>query len=482
LHAYGDTIMRIYREFGEISNLKLNMAKTLVIPLWAADIHSLRNGHFAREFPSWNGACLDTHGTYLGFVLGPGRAETAWAKPQAKYIERAKLWSLPQIGLHHTALVYNTFVISVLSYVWQLCEPPGLVLDCEAPTLAKLVPGPFRWAIPSDLYRLSTLFGFPIDFKSIYCSALAAKGRVFCSEDFPFVAKARELDDLQYGGHSNIDLPLSWLLWFQSSYVRVICRAARACVLHNAPPKTLYKDLLAKASETKVEGAEHRARKQLQRTIYGKLVNSDLYPHIEDRVRHKIERWCLDPDLPGHVSRRLVHHLPRLGKLVAPRVVAAVLRTLYNGWCTARRFQSVGCCCMGCQYLGTDSIEHYARCPLTSQLREQLHLSERFHSLLGFLGGLRDQSDHERTLNSLVVFAVYSTVNNLRHAGHLPADQVSHMLMEYVKLGAGGNSYSLSVLHSVLMGSEMPEAPQRRRKRRKVHMKREGFEYVGDDL
>jgi len=49
-------------------------------------------------------------------------------------------------------------------------------LDSEEVTFAKLVPGPFRWNMLSPLPTL--LLGFSIDFGSMYCSALAAKGRV----------------------------------------------------------------------------------------------------------------------------------------------------------------------------------------------------------------------------------------------------------------------------------------------------------------
>jgi hypothetical protein len=169
------------------------------------------------------------------------------------------------------------------------------------------------------------------------------------------------------------------------------------------------------------------------------------------------------------VARRLVHHLPRLGKLVAPRVISTILRTLYNGWCTARRFQGSSCCKLGCPYQGTDSIEHYAQCKHTTALRNKLGLPATFHSLLGFIGGIKEQTDAQRTLNSLVVYAVYSSVNHIRHHSPLPEDQVAYMLMEHVKLGAGGHRYSLGVLQSVLMGSDLPEVTQRRQKRRKVH-------------
>ena len=52
----------------------------------------------------------------------------------------------------------------------------------------------------------------------------------------------------------------------------------------------------------------------------------------------------------------------RLRGLVPPRVVAAVIRTWYDGWLSQRRFQSRGSCCLfGCGH-GEDSVQHYMRC------------------------------------------------------------------------------------------------------------------------
>ena len=59
--------------------------------------------------------------------------------------------------------------------------------------------------------------------------------------------------------------------------------------------------------------------------------------------------------------------VPRLRKLVPPKVLAAVLRTLFNGWCTRRRFQARGRCLFGCR-MGADAVDHYIEC---SRLHQQ---------------------------------------------------------------------------------------------------------------
>ncbi len=58
---------------------------------------------------------------------------------------------------------------------------------------------------------------------------------------------------------------------------------------------------------------------------------------------------------------RAARVMSRLRSLVPPRVLAAVLRTWYNGWCKKRRFQSSGECLFGCS-LGEDSVDHYMSC------------------------------------------------------------------------------------------------------------------------
>eukprot|EP00972_Heterocapsa_arctica_P008886 1303721-Heterocapsa_arctica.AAC.1 len=50
-----------------------------------------------------------------------------------------------------------------------------------------------------------------------------------------------------------------------------------------------------------------------------------------------------------------------MGKIVAPRVAAAVWGLLWNRWTTARRFQGVAACVLCCTH-GDDAIEHYVGC------------------------------------------------------------------------------------------------------------------------
>eukprot|EP00973_Karenia_brevis_P003506 484359-Karenia_brevis.AAC.1 len=63
------------------------------------------------------------------------------------------------LGLQYSALVYNTFSLSVLGYVGQLEKPPQYVEEQEAAALRKVAPWPGNWASPDDLWRLQEHYG-----------------------------------------------------------------------------------------------------------------------------------------------------------------------------------------------------------------------------------------------------------------------------------------------------------------------------------
>ena len=76
--------------------------------------------------------------------------------------------------------------------------------------------------------------------------------------------------------------------------------------------------------------------------------------------------------------------LTTLGNLVPHRVKAALLRTHWNGWLTAKRWQKSSerrdCrCCFGCN--APDAIEHYADCSVVSDFARRYLRLPRINSL-----------------------------------------------------------------------------------------------------
>ena len=95
---------------------------------------------------------------------------------------------------------------------------------------------------------------------------------------------------------------------------------------------------------------------------------------VATHVRRRLDRWPLG-SLPGHRPQRLLSNLSSISSLVPPRVLSAVMRTAFNGWCTAQRFQKHSSCIFGCDS-SQDSIEHYSSCSQFLLLGER-HLQLR---------------------------------------------------------------------------------------------------------
>ena len=70
--------------------------------------------------------------------------------------------------------------------------------------------------------------------------------------------------------------------------------------------------------------------------------------------------------LGSHRVQRVLTILARLRTLVAPRVQAAFLRAVCNGWNTSARYQGTAACRFGCAQ-ELDSISHFAVCPYTNE-------------------------------------------------------------------------------------------------------------------
>ena len=109
-----------------------------------------------------------------------------------------------------------------------------------------------------------------------------------------------------------------------------------------------------------------RARFQKSACLY---LIPRLYPlHSENFLYGKLNRWrgvAGMPERPAANARRCLKNISQLKGLVLPRVQQAVLSTICNRWCTARRFQqATEPCKLGCS-TGEDSLEHYCICSRT---------------------------------------------------------------------------------------------------------------------
>ena len=90
----------------------------------------------------------------------------------------------------------------------------------------------------------------------------------------------------------------------------------------------------------------------------------------ETRMRSKLDRWNFS-GIPRVTPRRCIGALAVLRRRSAPKIAAAFLRTLWNGWITGRRFQSYRGCRFCCgEFFHQDSIEHYSGCATVHKFRK----------------------------------------------------------------------------------------------------------------
>lgn len=84
------------------------------------------------------------------------------------------------VALHFNARVYNTFVLTALSYLGQVCEIPDGALASEAKALRKMAPGPGHWCTAQDLYNLDAIASLPVGFGSVRICSWASRSSPRC--------------------------------------------------------------------------------------------------------------------------------------------------------------------------------------------------------------------------------------------------------------------------------------------------------------
>ena len=74
-----------YMDLATISNLNLNLPKTICIPLWATSI-PIAKATIVAICPGWSQNEVSSTGKYLGFYVGPGKADKAWQAASHKML------------------------------------------------------------------------------------------------------------------------------------------------------------------------------------------------------------------------------------------------------------------------------------------------------------------------------------------------------------------------------------------------------------
>eukprot|EP00972_Heterocapsa_arctica_P020329 3000232-Heterocapsa_arctica.AAC.1 len=63
-----------------MSGLKLNMSKTVLVPLFPCRLTAFRQTTIHEAHPNWSKVTISHDGTYLGFIIGPTGHSRQWKK------------------------------------------------------------------------------------------------------------------------------------------------------------------------------------------------------------------------------------------------------------------------------------------------------------------------------------------------------------------------------------------------------------------
>ncbi len=451
-------LQEIFQDLEKIAGLTLNRPKCILIPLWPTSSAQVQR-ELAQHFSDWATITVAFSGTYLGVLVGPDSHDSFWGKAIKKYLDRAKSWGKLGLGLQFSTVAYCTYVLPTLSFLAQFKRPNQAVLEAEKKAINLMVPGPYCWCLLSDFHVLGSHFGQAASFPRLQDLCLAARTRLKTFEN-------RRLGGLGIRAKSgairqgirninNTKRYARWFSWFQHGIVEDILSCEEELSQRGLEIGNLL-DIAAGPlsdvpSEAEVEKRRIRQRKCFQRTIRGEL-SRITFTDSTERMRHKLGRWGL-MGLPAHTAARCIRALQRLKTGVPPRVRSAVLRTMWNGWCTHRRFQQSGSCCFQCgSGYHEDSIEHYAHCPVvrgcaTKYLRifpSSNHTGQFI--VLGVNEGIPNRED--LIARALWVYATYRAHNILRFAPLAEGEEAGDLLKQLAKEGAMGHPEASAVLDS----------------------------------
>jgi hypothetical protein len=259
------------------------------------------------------------------------------------------------------------------------------------------------------LHNLDTLFELPASFPSLSLWGLATRARTAisdlndCTEQKLRIAKALLNDDAP--------IEHRWRHWFHNSIAYTVAGAKEQLI-------TMRRVLKINHVASAING---KPRWGLQSALYKALRPKEVPADFHTLLRKRLERWSVRGLLCipiGRAVRRAEQIIQLIKGQVPPCVVAALVRTWFNGWCTSRRFQQGrGRCLLSDECTGDDSIEHYARCTWSwHTAKRRLRIEESPRNIGRFM--LLEQSvNDDPALLAANLYAVYCATNHFRALG-----------------------------------------------------------------
>jgi len=308
--------------------------------------------------------------------------------------------------------------------------------------LVRLAPGPSDW-INADTLRTLASLGMACEFASLAACATAAAARTYKFENHAWggLRVQRRCRQLMDRFHREDEVSLRHAAWIRSCSLFTLAAAAEEVsgAERAAGGETPLMD--------EPPDMDAGARRTWQRRVV-RAMRPDGAPALA-HARRRLDRWAI-PLLPGRRVARLVNICGLIVAKGTPRIAAAFIRTAFNGWCTARRFQGRAGCLLACPG-GHDSIEHYAVCPVFARFcaqRAGLATPAAERRLECFLNLGRsvllrrdlNTPEHAHLLRALAVYSLYRVQAAVRAGDLTPAaapGALPHMLREGARGHAG---------------------------------------------
>jgi hypothetical protein len=470
----------IFKEFASMSGLELNIPKTVCIPLWPEGIDEIQSDPTHRA-SDWAGLRIASAGKYLGFSSGPGKSDSSWDQPLTKYTQRVARWRRLGAGAQFATLAYNSLALSTLLFIAQLENPPEAILAGEECGVRATLGAPGNWYIPQDAFFLKECYGQSKSFGSLAFISQAAQLRTLHSHNLvrrkERIMNCASIEDMHFRLQSCIKYPvclqriIKWRDWYARAHVSVLYHNEQNLRQQGLSLGECLSELAGGEAPPWGDKIRAKQKRELQKFATTQIKNR-LCPDPVARIRYKLDirEWMdpgaarpsdiysarkLIPGPPNWIAHRVSRNLLKLPKLVPPRVCAAVFRTIFNGWCTARRFQRVGTpgdkCWLGCNPGSHDSIEHYCRCEIVRKVfRTKLHLElDSSRGLACFCLAAPEQTqDDTLAISALGIYAVYMSTNHYRHANYTNAQSAAQHLGQSIIQGCQGQPALVRLLDS----------------------------------
>ena len=373
-----DLLILEFREYAEFSNLHLNLAKTVIAPLFFPGKFEEAKAWIRANVASSINMKIDEKAIYLWIELGPGAGKAGWGAPTRKFRERSYLWMDTGVGIFYSLRAYRIFCASILQFYFQFygCNEEQREAECSA--LLGIFKGPGNWILPQDIWALHGQMGYPMEIPSIAILSIAAKIRMYMAETF-LQEKGwhREIITL-LGNWGDDDMMLAelahpWKAWL----TQCVCSQVYIAKYYLQEKLNISVGRVwSRVRELHPHLEGPKLHRYLQRTVSGMCWAKE--PCILPRIRHHMHRWKLEGGLgepflsERHIADRFLNNINFIFKELSPRVGASYFSMLWNRCTTSRRFQRQGRCVICQSTTSWDCVEHYAFCPAVSEVGVRL--------------------------------------------------------------------------------------------------------------